>query len=186
MTEKKGVEGAVDDLRRPLEPHAARVEGGHLRVDSPTRLPDGTEVPLDVCFEFDEDELTPDQRAQLARYEGRPYTGTVRNGRLLVDEPTALPDGVTITVVEDWPLPPEEQAKLDAALEQGFRDIDAGRGIPAEDVIEAMRIKDGLSPRERQEFEAEYKAECERRYEQAVPGGHITMRDFLARWKKSP
>ena len=63
MTEKRRIaRQAVEDHRRSFASYLARVEGGHLLVDAATSLPNGTEVPLDVCFEYDEDELTPDQR----------------------------------------------------------------------------------------------------------------------------
>lgn len=41
----------------------ARVRGGHIVVDEPTDLPDGTELTL-LLLEA-EDEMTPEERAEL-------------------------------------------------------------------------------------------------------------------------
>ena len=42
----------------------------------------------------------------------------VRGGRLVVDEPTDLPDGTEVELVAvDEELDPEERARLDAALD---------------------------------------------------------------------
>jgi hypothetical protein len=58
---------------------------------------------------------------------------TVRNGRIVVDEPTSLPDGheVELRVVNDNELDAEmsedERARLHASIARGIRDGRAGR-----------------------------------------------------------
>jgi hypothetical protein len=62
----------------------------------------------------------------------------VRAGRLVVDEPTDLPDG---TVVELLPLDPgdwlgqEDREALHEALRLSDADVAAGRLVDAEDVL---------------------------------------------------
>ena len=64
----------------------------------------------------------------------------VKNGRLLLDEPTDLPDGaeVELTLVDDE-LDPEERARLDAALELSMAQARAGQLVDAEVVIRKLR-----------------------------------------------
>lgn len=67
----------------------------------------------------------------------------VRNGRLVLDEPTDLPDGTELELepVDDLELTPEERARLNAAIETGLAQIERGEGIPAEDVIRRLRAR---------------------------------------------
>ena len=68
----------------------------------------------------------------------------VRNGRLLVDEPTALPEGTVIDLVADDEgddLTDAERAALNAAIERACASLDAGRGLPADQVIARLRRK---------------------------------------------
>ena len=60
----------------------------------------------------------------------------VQNGRLLVDEPTTLPDGceVTLAVVDGDELDDEERADLHRAIERRLDDIDAGRVVSEEEL----------------------------------------------------
>jgi hypothetical protein len=64
----------------------------------------------------------------------------VRDGRLLLDEPTDLPEGteVDLAPVEDN-LDDADRARLHAALEEADRELRAGKGIPGERVIAALR-----------------------------------------------
>ena len=66
--------------------------------------------------------------------------GRVTNGRLVVDEPTDLPEGaeVELWLVEEA-LDEEERARLHAALEASEDDFRAGRVIAGEDVIARLR-----------------------------------------------
>ncbi len=68
----------------------------------------------------------------------------VRNGRLIVDEPTTLPDGTELTLVADDggdDLDEADGRELDAALAEAEADVVAGRVIPAADVLRALREK---------------------------------------------
>jgi hypothetical protein len=71
---------------------------------------------------------------------------TVKDGRLVLDEPVDLPDG---TVVDLMPIDqgddPDDadRARLHAALDRSQRDFLAGKGIPAEDVLAELRARSG-------------------------------------------
>ena len=66
----------------------------------------------------------------------------VKNGRLVVDEPTDLPDGAEVEVVViDDELTSEERAELHASLDRALDDSDAGRGIDAGDYLKAYRAR---------------------------------------------
>lgn len=71
-----------------------------------------------------------------------PLRARVRDGRLVVDEPTALSEGTVLDLVlddeADEPGPDEEQA-LHEALERGLEDAQAGRGVPGDEVIRRLR-----------------------------------------------
>ncbi len=64
----------------------------------------------------------------------------VKNGRLVLDEPTNLPDGaeVEILVIDDE-LTAEERAELHASLDRALEDSDAGRGMDASEYLERYR-----------------------------------------------
>ena len=54
---------------------------------------------------------------------------TVRNGRIVVDEPTNLPDGheVELCVLNDDGMSEDERRRLHASIARGIRDGRAGR-----------------------------------------------------------
>lgn len=58
----------------------------------------------------------------------RALKAQVKGGRLVLDEPTDLPEGaeVELTLVEDGELDPEEWARLHQAIEDGAQDIERG------------------------------------------------------------
>ena len=66
----------------------------------------------------------------------------VRAGRLVVDEPTNLPEGTEVELLPldpgDW-LDAEDRAALHAALAQSAADVAAGRLIDASDVVKGLR-----------------------------------------------
>ena len=75
--------------------------------------------------------------------------GIVKNARLVVNEPTELPEG---EVVELVPLDEvlanggdyhddEERARLHEAIEKGLADVKAGRTVEASKVIEKLRAR---------------------------------------------
>jgi hypothetical protein len=60
----------------------------------------------------------------------------VRGGRLVLDEPTDLPDGTEVELVAvDDEFDPEERARLDAALERSRAQARAGQLIDGDTVI---------------------------------------------------
>ena len=58
----------------------------------------------------------------------------VKNGRLIVDEPTGLPEGaeVRLWVVEGDDLDDADREALHEAIREGFADAKAGRTIDAD------------------------------------------------------
>ena len=67
---------------------------------------------------------------------------TVRNGRLVVDEPTDLPEGTVLELViddEGDDLSSEDPAALHRAIGQGLRELENGEGIPAAKVLDGLR-----------------------------------------------
>jgi len=64
----------------------------------------------------------------------------VRGGRLVLDEPTDLPEGseVELTVVEDDDFAAEERARLDAALERSIAQARAGNVVDGEEVVRKL------------------------------------------------
>jgi hypothetical protein len=65
----------------------------------------------------------------------------VRAGRIVVDEPTDLPEGteLTVAVLDDDDMSDRERAELETSIEQGRADIAAGKGISAEDFLSRLR-----------------------------------------------
>lgn len=70
--------------------------------------------------------------------------GQVRGGRLVVDEPTSLPDGTEVELLPldpgDW-LDEAERAALHAALSESEADVAAGRLVDAADVLKDTRSR---------------------------------------------
>jgi hypothetical protein len=64
----------------------------------------------------------------------------VKNGRLVLDEPTNLPEGAEVEVVViDDELSADERAALHASLDRALDDSDAGRGLDAWDYLKRYR-----------------------------------------------
>ncbi len=66
----------------------------------------------------------------------------VRNGRLIVDSPTTLPEGTVLDLVVDDEgddLDPAERAARDAALLRAWEEARAGEGMPAAKVLDRLR-----------------------------------------------
>lgn len=62
----------------------------------------------------------------------------VRNGRLIVDEPTDLPEGTELDLVVDGAgdgLDEAERTALDAAIARAWASVQAGEGRLAADVL---------------------------------------------------
>ena len=68
----------------------------------------------------------------------------VREGRLIVDEPTDLPEGTEIDLLPldpgDW-LDEADRAALHEALRQSDADVAAGRLVDAEEILKELRSR---------------------------------------------
>lgn len=65
----------------------------------------------------------------------------VRNGRLVVDEPTSLPEGTVLDLVlddEGDDLDAAERASRDDAMERAWKQAQAGLGRPASEVLKEL------------------------------------------------
>ena len=70
--------------------------------------------------------------------------GRVHGGRLVVDEPTDLPEGTEIELIPVDPgdeLDDAEREELHKALAQSQEDIEAGRLVDAADVLKGLRSR---------------------------------------------
>ena len=68
----------------------------------------------------------------------------VRNGRIVVDEPTSLPDGTVLDLVlddEGEDLSDDERAALHKAMAIAWSEYTAGQGRPADEVLRDRRSK---------------------------------------------
>jgi hypothetical protein len=67
----------------------------------------------------------------------------VRNGRLVVDEPTVLPEGteVRLWVVEGDDLDDEEREALHEALREGLVEAEAGNTIDGDEWAKELRSR---------------------------------------------
>jgi hypothetical protein len=71
-----------------------------------------------------------------------PLRARVENGRLILDEPTTLPEGTVIDLVADDEgdnLTDDERRALHAALAKSWASAEAGRLSPALHIIEELR-----------------------------------------------
>ena len=78
------------------------------------------------------------------------FRAQVRNGRLMLDEPTELPEGTVVELAQVDPyaeldggdpfaqMSPEERAKLNAAIDKGLAEARAGLGRPIEDFLNEL------------------------------------------------
>jgi hypothetical protein len=67
----------------------------------------------------------------------QPLKAHVHNGRLVLDEPTDLPEGteVRLSIADDDEMDDEERAQLHAALEKSMAQAKAGKLIDADVVL---------------------------------------------------
>ena len=85
----------------------------------------------------------------LAATSGRPYISAmsplrarVENGRIVLDEPTTLPDGTVIELVADDEgddLTNEERRALHEALSASWESATAGRVRPGSTILDELR-----------------------------------------------
>lgn len=81
---------------------------------------------------------------RYAQAMARTLTAVVQNGRIVVDEPTTLPDGTVLKLQAADPgdtLDDEERAELHAAIGRGKADVVAGRVRDAREVIKELRAR---------------------------------------------
>jgi hypothetical protein len=65
---------------------------------------------------------------------------TVRNGRIVVDEPTSLPEGheVALRVLDDDQMNDEERLRLHGSIVRGIRDGRAGREMELDSFLDQL------------------------------------------------
>jgi hypothetical protein len=68
--------------------------------------------------------------------------GRVHNGRLLLNEPTELPEGTEVDLLPLEPVDPSDRGALHHALAASQNDIEAGRLLDAEEVLRELRFRD--------------------------------------------
>jgi hypothetical protein len=79
----------------------------------------------------------------------QPLRARVQNGRIVLDEPTQLPEGQVIELVPlddvlagggDY-LDAEDRERLHASIDRGLADVEAGRTVDADEVIAELRAR---------------------------------------------
>jgi hypothetical protein len=66
----------------------------------------------------------------------------VRNGRLVLDEPTKLPEGTEVELLPvDGDMDPEERAKLLQSIEAGYEDFERGDHMDGFEFIAQLRAR---------------------------------------------
>lgn len=76
----------------------------------------------------------------------QPLKAQVRNGRLVLDAPTDLPDGTEVELLptDAWDgLDDDDRRKLYEALVCCEEDVRAGRIVPADDFLAELRRSEG-------------------------------------------
>lgn len=66
----------------------------------------------------------------------------VEKGRLVLDEPTELPEGTVVSLVADDEgddLTDDERRALHEALSASWQSVEAGRSRPASEIIDELR-----------------------------------------------
>ena len=71
-----------------------------------------------------------------------PLKAVVKNGRIVVDEPTDLPDGTELDLVPlQDEFDPEDRARLLAAINEGIDAVERGDHVDGFEFIARMRAK---------------------------------------------
>jgi len=67
----------------------------------------------------------------------------VHNGRIIVDEPTDLPEGTELELVrtDEDDMSADERAELDAVLLKAVQNVRAGRTIDADAVLAELGVE---------------------------------------------
>ncbi len=78
----------------------------------------------------------------------QPLKAQVKNGRLVLDEPTDLPEGTEVEVLAlDQDFDPEDRARLLRALDEGASDIQRGDHVDGFDFVAQLRARREAAPR---------------------------------------
>lgn len=74
----------------------------------------------------------------------QPLKAQVKNGRLVLDEPTDLPEGteVTLAITDDDEPDDAERARVIAAIERSMDQVQAGKRIDADVVIARLLARE--------------------------------------------
>ena len=86
--------------------------------------------------------LSASSRLLPYNHEMSELRAVVRNGRLVLDEPTTLPEGTVLDLVVDDEgddLTDEERAALNAAISRAWKSLEEGRGLPADQAVARLR-----------------------------------------------
>lgn len=65
----------------------------------------------------------------------------VRGGRLVLDEPTDLPEGTQVELVEADPfsaMDPKQRERMEASIDRGLQQAKAGEVRPLDDVLNEL------------------------------------------------
>lgn len=82
----------------------------------------------------------PGGRTWIHTVEVTAIRARVRDGRLIVDAPTDLPDGLELNLaIVDDDLDDAERAELDASLEESYAQMDRGELVDARSVLASLR-----------------------------------------------
>lgn len=66
----------------------------------------------------------------------------VKNGRLVLDEPTKLPEGTEVELLSiDDAIDPDERARLLQSIEDGYADIERGEHTDAFEFVARLKAK---------------------------------------------
>lgn len=72
------------------------------------------------------------------------FRAQVVNGRIVLDEPTDLPDGTVLELIVDEggdSLDDEDRERLHASIREGMEQIRRGEVVPAEQVLAELRAR---------------------------------------------
>lgn len=74
----------------------------------------------------------------------QPLKAHVKNGRLVLDEPTDLPEGteVTLSITDDDEPSDDERARIIAAIERSMDQVQAGKRVDADTVIARLLARE--------------------------------------------
>ncbi len=82
------------------------------------------------------------ERGDVVEEHDAPVRARVKGGRLLVDEPTDLPDGLVVSLaIVDDDLDHADRAALEASIEESYAQADRGELSDAREVLASLRSR---------------------------------------------